>query len=116
MDYTGVVGKVQVTKAVRKVRPERVTPSLQRPLAYNRRLRLAGCPLWQWQALKSHFVFEDRGNVFVKGKGKMYTYFLVGPQPDVTLTVEGSTDLHSTDPSTAALAAGDSTIADEKEP
>jgi len=52
--------------------------------------------------------------VFVKGKGKMYTYFLVGPRPDVALAVEGSTDLHSTEPSAAALAAGDSTVADEK--
>jgi class 3 adenylate cyclase len=31
-----------------------------------------------YELLKGKFTFEERGEIEVKGKGKMYTFFLVG--------------------------------------
>jgi adenylate cyclase len=37
-----------------------------------------------YERLKDDFVFEERGNIEVKGKGVMHTWYLVGerPRPD----------------------------------
>lgn len=36
-----------------------------------------------YERLKDRFVFESRGEIEVKGKGRMSTYFLVGPREEV---------------------------------
>ena len=42
------------------------------------------------QALKRSFVIEERGQVQVKGKGKVHTYFLIGPRGPPAATGSGS--------------------------
>lgn len=37
-----------------------------------------------YELLKNHYVFEERGQVFVKGKGEMTTYWLVGRKRELS--------------------------------
>ena len=34
-----------------------------------------------YERLRDSFVFEERGEIDVKGKGRMHTWYLVGPRP-----------------------------------
>jgi adenylate cyclase len=38
-----------------------------------------------YERLRHHFVFEERGEIYVKGKGIMHTWYLVGRTPNVAV-------------------------------
>ena len=42
-------------------------------------------PQEAYERLKDEFVFDERGEVAIKGKGVMRTWLLIGPRPDTQL-------------------------------